>query len=325
MTMRYTAMAALGLALLCGCHATPSSPTESQAPAPEMLVTASRTTVRPIKRTLRVLGVTAATKHVTVRSPATGRITDIHLRNGDLVRKGQVIGYVINREIEAAEAGVEIARRIDPQGAEALAKSVNRYNKNSGIPIVAPDTGVVFRPPVTSGQMVADLDPIAELVDPSSIYVEASIPVDELHLISVGMPATVTSGINPGAAFPARVAAMIPSFDASSATSPVRLDFTGAEGIREIGAPVEAQIVTASVPNAIVIPVAALFQDTGHGRYHVFVVGPGSIARRVDITIGIHEGDEVQVLSGLDAGDEVITSGGYALSDGLKVRVGGPS
>ena len=133
----------------------------------------------------------------------------------------------------------------------------------------------------------------------------------------------VTSGIRPDVAFPAKVAAMIPSFDASSATAPVRIDFTGAETIREIGAPVEAQIVTASVPDAIAIPATALFQDTGYGRYHVFVVSADGTAHRVDVTIGIHEGDDVQVRSGLRVGDEVITSGGYAISDGLKVRVAG--
>ena len=51
----------------------------------------------------------------------------------------------------------------------------------------------MFRPPVTSGQMVAELDPIADLIDPGTIYVQASIPLDELHLVSAGMPATVTS------------------------------------------------------------------------------------------------------------------------------------
>ena len=204
-----------------------------------------------------------------------------------------------------------------------LEKSVSRYDKSDGIPIIAPEAGVVSRPPLTSGQMVADLDPIVELIDPSSIYVEASIPVDELHLISPGMPASVTSGLKPGVAFPAQVGAMIPSFDASSATTPVRLDFTGAQSIQEIGAPVEARIVTRDIPDALAIPTAALFQDVGQNSYHVFVAGPDGRAHRANVTIGIHDGPKVQVLSGIKAGDQVITSGGYALSDGLRVRIAG--
>jgi membrane fusion protein, copper/silver efflux system len=312
----------LVLILAASCRA-PSPGEESQEVAPVMVVAATPATITPMVSTLRALGVTVANHHVTIRAPAAGRLTGMTLKNGDQVRKGERIGYVVNREIEAAQAGLAIARQLDPQEAKTLAESVNRYNKGSGIPIIAPEAGVVSRPPVTSGQMVADLDPIVELIDPSSIYVEASIPVDELHLISPGMPASVTSGLRPGVAFAARVGAMIPSFDASSATTPVRLDFTGSESIQEIGAPVEARIVTSDIPDALAIPATALFQDVGQNRYHVFVAGPDGRAHRVNVTIGVHDGPKVQVLNGIKAGDQVITSGGYALSDGLRIRVAG--
>jgi Cu(I)/Ag(I) efflux system membrane fusion protein len=313
---------ALVLVLAAGCRAQ-NPGEESQEIAPVMVVAAAPATITTMVSTLRALGVTVANHHVTIRAPAAGRLSGMSLKNGDQVRKGQRIGYVVNREIEAAQAGLAIARKLDPQEAKTLAESVNRYDKSDGIPIIAPEAGVVSRPPVTSGQMVADLDPIVELIDPSSIYVEASIPVDELHLISPGMPASVTSGLRPGVAFPAQVGAMIPSFDASSATTPVRLDFTGSESIPEIGAPVEARIVTTNVPDALAIPATALFQDVGQNRYHVFVAGADGRAHRVNVTLGVRDGPRVQVLDGIKAGDQVITSGGYALSDGLKIRIAG--
>ncbi len=321
MSRRFAALIVAALLLSSGCRSAQAPEESPQQAAPVMLVTAATAAIAPIRNTLRVLGTTVATHHVTIRSPASGRVTGISLKNGDMVRKGQVIGYVINREIEAARAGLAIARGIEPDQAAELEQSVNRYAKGAGIPIVAPESGVVFRPPVASGQMVADLDPIAELVDPASIYVEASIPVDKLHLISPGMNAIVTSGLDPGASFSARVGALIPSFNAGGATAPIRLDFTGPESIREIGAPVEAHIVIATDPHAIVIPESALFQDLGDNRYHVFVAGADEIARRVPVAVGIRDGTEVQILSGLKAGDRVITSGGYALSDGLRVRI----
>jgi multidrug efflux pump subunit AcrA (membrane-fusion protein) len=312
----------LVLILAAGCR--PQSPgEESQEIAPVMVVAAAPATITPMISTLRALGITVANHHVTIRAPAAGRLSGMSLKNGDQVRKGERIGYVVNRELEAAQAGLAIARKLDPQEAKTLAESVSRYDKSDGIPIIAPEAGVVSRPPVTSGQMVADLDPIVELIDPSSIYVEASIPVDEVHLISPGMPATVTSGLRPGVAFPAQVEAFSPSFDASSATTPVRLDFTGSESIPEIGAPVEARIVTSNIPDALAIPATALFQDVGQNRYHVFVAGTDGRAHRVNVTIGVHDGPRVQVLDGIKAGDQVITSGGYALSDGLRIRIAG--
>jgi multidrug efflux pump subunit AcrA (membrane-fusion protein) len=322
MNRRLIMPVALVLILAAGCR--PQSPgEESQEIAPVMVVAAAPATITPMISTLRALGITVANHHVTIRAPAAGRLSGMSLKNGDQVRRGERIGYVVNRELEAAQAGLAIARKLDPEEAKTLAESVNRYDKSDGIPIIAPEAGVVSRPPVTSGQMVADLDPIVELIDPSSIYVEASIPVDEVHLISPGMPATVTSGLRPGVAFPAQVAAFSPSFDASSATTAVRLDFTGSESIPEIGAPVEARIVTSNIPDALAIPATALFQDVGQNRYHVFVAGTDGRAHRVNVTIGVHDGPRVQVLDGIKAGDQVITSGGYALSDGLRIRIAG--
>jgi multidrug efflux pump subunit AcrA (membrane-fusion protein) len=322
MNRRLIMPVALVLILAAGCR--PQSPgEESQEIAPVMVVAAAPATITPMISTLRALGITVANHHVTIRAPAAGRLSGMSLKNGDQVRKGERIGYVVNRELEAAQAGLAIARKLDPEEAKTLAESVNRYDKSDGIPIIAPEAGVVSRPPVTSGQMVADLDPIVELIDPSSIYVEASIPVDEVHLISPGMPATVTSGLRPGVAFPAQVAAFSPSFDASSATTAVRLDFSGSESIPEIGAPVEARIVTSNIPDALAIPATALFQDVGQNRYHVFVAGTDGRAHRVNVTIGVHDGPRVQVLDGIKAGDQVITSGGYALSDGLRIRIAG--
>jgi len=55
----------------------------------------------------------------------------------------------------------------------------------------------------------------------------------------------------------------------------------------------------------------------------VFVAGADGRAHRLNVTIGVRDGPRVQVLEGIKVGDQVITSGGYALSDGLKIRIAG--
>ena len=101
------------------------------------------------------------------------------------------------------------------------------------------------------------------------------------------------------------------------------MDFTGPERIAEAGAPVEVRVETASAPDAVVIPSAALFQDPGADKYHVFVIGADDRAHRTQVTLGLRDPERVQVIAGVKAGEEVVTSGGYALSDGLEVRVAG--
>ena len=314
--------AALATVLLAGCGGGKQSDDEDSAPAnPILLVSAARAEVHPMTSELRLLGKTVATRHVIVRAPTAGRVTGIKLQSGDSVRKGQVVARVINREIEAAEAGLEVARKIDPQDAAGLSASVARHNHSSGIPVIAPESGIVSQPPVTNGQMVADLDTLVDLIDPKSLYIDTAMPLGELSMVRPGMAATVTTPFRPGVEFPARVAALMPNFDTASETSSVRTDFTGTERIAEAGAPVEVRIVTANVPDAIVVPSAALFQDQGVDRYHVFVVGADGRAHRTDIKVGLRDRDRVQVTDGIKAGDLVVTSGGYALSDGLGVRV----
>ena len=314
--------AAIASASLAGCGGEKKGGGEDAVqPNPVLLVSAARAEIHPMTSELRLLGKTVAMRHVIIRAPTAGRVTGMKLVSGDSVRKGQIVAHLINREIEAAEAGLEVARKVDPQDAPALSASVGRYNRSVGIPVIAPESGVVSQPPVTSGQMVADLDTLVDLIDPASLYVDTSVPVSQLSLVSPGMAATVTTPFRPGVEFPARVAAILPNFDATSASSSVRTDFTGAERIAQAGAPVEVRVEVASAPDAIVVPAAALFQDQGADHYHVFVIGADGHAHRTEIKVGLRDRDLVQVTAGIKAGGLVATSGGYALSDGLGVRV----
>ncbi|HVN63053.1 MAG TPA: efflux RND transporter periplasmic adaptor subunit, partial [Candidatus Binataceae bacterium] len=269
---------------------------------------------------IRLFGRTIAKRHISIRAPAAGRVEGLRLSTGDTVHRGQVVARIVSREIEAAEAGLSIAKRIDPGNAAELAAAIERNRTGPGISVTAPDSGVVSQPPIANGQMVADLDPIADLIDPSSLYVEASVPIGQVHLLKPGMAALVTTPIRPGAVFPARITATLPTFDPNSVSSVVRIDFSGPQRVGETGAPVEVRAEIARASEAISIPSAALFQDAGPNRFHVFIIGHDGRAHRTAVTIGIREDGRVQIASGLNAGDLAITSGGYSLSDGLLVR-----
>lgn len=309
-----------------GCRSSSGAPESEDAAAPAasavtMAVSAAAAVVAPMRREIRLLGTTVATRHLQLRAPSAGRVLGFNLQNGDRVRRGQVIAHILNREVEAASNGLAVAQQLDPAEAAALAQSVKRYSHGGGIAVVAPEDGIVAQRFVSTGQMVNDMDPLADLIDPRSIYVEAAVPIDELALMRPGMDATVTSPMVPGVVMPARVAALAPNLSPNGATSPARIEFTSAARITQAGAPVEVSITTASAPDAIVIPTAALFEDAVHDSYYVFVAGADGRAHRVAITTGIRSGSEVQVTAGVKAGDLVITSGGYAVADGLKVTV----
>lgn len=330
---RYSVVAAALLALLAailfttlsGCGGGRESSDDSEATPGQaaivMAVSGARVTIAPIRQELRLLGTTVASRHVMLRAPAAGRVTGFDLRVGAPVRKGETVARVINREVEAAASGLAAAQSIDRAEAPALAAALARNPPSPAIAVTAPADGIVAQPLVSNGQLVADLDPLADLIDPRSVYVEAAVPVSDLAAVRPAMAAVVTSPIHPGQKLGARVAAISPSFSQGGATTPARIEFDGPERMAEVGAPAEVSVTTSLVSAATVIPDAALFEDAANGAWYVFVAGADGRAHRTTVTIGIRAGGRTQVVAGVSAGQVVITSGGYALSDGLRVRV----
>jgi multidrug efflux pump subunit AcrA (membrane-fusion protein) len=316
-------VAALLFAPVGGCRGAGSDDDQSNANQSTvvMAVSGARVALAPLTQELRLLGTTVARRHVMLRAPAAGRVTDFDLRVGAAVHKGETVARVINREVEAAASGLAVARSIDRTEAPALAAALKRNPPAPAITVTAPEDAIVAQPLVSNGQLVGDLDPLADLIDPRSVYVEAEVPINDLAMVRPGMPAVVASWIHPGRPSSAHVAAIAPSFSQGGATAPARIEFDGPERIAEVGAPAEVTVITARVPAATVVPNAALFQDAASGAWYVFVSGNDGQAHRTPVTLGIRAGDRTQVVTGLQPGQIVITSGGYALSDGLNVRV----
>jgi len=313
---------AMFLLVVSGCRTSgsaPENPGGQSAANVTMAVTVAKVTRAPMRNQLTLLGETAALRKIEIRAPAAGRVEGLSLQAGDPVRRGQIVASIVNRETEAARAGLAIANQLEPDHAAMMNEAVRRFASQPGITVRAPENAIVAQRLVSSGQIVAELDPLTELIDPSSVYVEAGAPIDVVRLIKPGMTASVSSPLSSGVEFPARVAAVSPAFNQAGATVPIRLQFTGPRRIDQTGASVEVRITTEDVADALVVPAAALFQDDS-GGFHVFVVGADGRAHRTAVTIGIHNLERVQITSGLELAQTVITSGGYALSDGLAVR-----
>jgi len=309
--------------VLSGCRSAPSIDDDNatQPAAITMAVSGVRATKKPMRSELRLLGETEARRHISLRAPAAGRVIGLNLLTGDRVKRGEVVAQIISREDEAAINGLAVARRVDPANASSLADSVKRYVRGAGVPVIAPENAIVAQRIVSSGQLVADLDQLADLIDPRSVFVNAAVPVSDLAAIRPGMEAIVDSPLDPRVDFLTRVAGLSPSFNQTGATATARIEFTGAQRIYEAGAPVEARVTIKLVPNATVIPVSALFEDAARNSYYVFVAASDGRGHRQTVTLGIRSQSEVQITSGVLPGQVVITSGGYALSDGMRVKV----
>jgi RND family efflux transporter MFP subunit len=119
----------------------------------------------------------------------------------------------------------------------------------------------------------------------------------------------------------AKVALISPALDAGSTTVEVWLRIDNKNGALKVGTPVKAVIRGRVVAQAWKIPNSAILtaQD---GSKSVMAVGADGAAHRKAVTLGVTDGDDVQVLTGLAPSDQVITGGAYGLDEGTKVKIG---
>ena len=112
-----------------------------------------------------------------------------------------------------------------------------------------------------------------------------------------------------------------PALDPGSTTVEVWLKIDNKSGRLKVGAPVKVSITGKTVAQAWKVPTPPML-TADDGTKSVMVVGSDGAAHRKPVTLGIDDGRDVQVLSGLAPADLVITGGAYGLDEGTKVKIG---
>lgn len=189
--------------------------------------------------------------------------------------------------------------------------------------IRSPIDGVITDRPLYEGQMATTGQPLMTIMDLSSIIARAYIPPQQAALLKVGDPATISAG-DGAEPLAGRVSVVSPALDPSSTTVQVWVEAPNPANRLKPGLTVQISIVAQTVKDALVIPASAILTGDD-GATTVMVVGSDDHAHQTKIKTGIHSGDDVQILSGLQAGQRVVTAGAYGLPDGVEVRVATPA
>ncbi|HEX5421992.1 MAG TPA: efflux RND transporter periplasmic adaptor subunit, partial [Candidatus Acidoferrales bacterium] len=184
--------------------------------------------------------------------------------------------------------------------------------------IRSPISGVVTDRPLYEGQMAAAGTPLITVMDLSHVIGRAYVAPQQASLLHVGDPATLVLGQGQPDV-PAKVSVVSPALDPNSTTIQVWVDAVNSGNRLKPGSTVNVQIVARTVKNALVLPADAVLtaQD---GTTSVMVIKDGA-AHQTNVKTGIHEGSNVQILSGVTAGEQVVTQGAYGLPDNAKVAI----
>lgn len=181
----------------------------------------------------------------------------------------------------------------------------------------SPITGVVTDRPLYPGQLATPATPLMTIMNLNQVIARAHLAPAAASLLHAGDPAMLTAA---GVKAAGKVMVVSPALDPNSAT--VQVWIRAANPGRRLRPGDTARVtIRATRPRpALLIPASAVLPGRG-GKSFVMVVGAGRKAKRVPVRLGIEAQGEAEVLSGLKAGDTVITVGAFGLPNGTRVKV----
>jgi len=221
-------------------------------------------------------------------------------------------------KVKAAQAAYEIARakrtQLDAKLAQADQEAQATKVTRSYAEVQAPFAGLVTAKSVDPGNLAVPGAPLLT-IERDGYRLEASVEESRLGTIRAGQPVAVTlDGIN--RSFDARVSEIVPAVDAASRAYIVKIDLPSTPALRS-GLFGRAMFQIGS-RSPLTIPAGAAIE---RGQLQsVFAVDNG-VARTRLVTLGEKLKDQVEVLSGLNAGDKVIFPAPQDLSEGSRVEV----
>jgi HlyD family secretion protein len=201
----------------------------------------------------------------------------------------------------------------------AKGKTISAEAQLSYTKIVSPINGVVTDRPFFAGETAPSGSAILTVMDLSKVVARAFVSPQQAAQLHVGDAATIVPE-SEQTEIPAKVTVVSPALDPNSTTVQVWVEAPNPGGKLKSGSSVKLDIVSKTVKDALVVPAEAILTGAD-GATTVMVIDKDGKAHQTAITTGIRNDNKVQILSGLEAGQQVVTSGAYGLPDGTKVTV----
>lgn len=258
---------------------------------------------------------------------------ELTLKRLEALLEQKVVGRA---EVDDAQSTVDSTKaRIDyaRQEIAVAERQVELQKTNLDDTVVrAPFTGVVISKDAQPGEMISPVSAgggytrtgIGTIVDMASLEIEVDVNETYINRVTPDQKVEAVLDAYPDWQIPAHVITVIPSADRQKATVKVRIAFEHLDPriLPDMGVKVsflkDAPPGQAALAPRVIVPKTAL--RSADGRSIVFVVKDDRVERRA-VSVGIDNGDNVELVSGVSAGERVVVDGPATLKDGDKVRV----
>jgi macrolide-specific efflux system membrane fusion protein len=258
----------------------------------------------------------------------SGQISELMVKAGDTVKKGQTIAKLATgtletqlkrKNIEVRQAELAMIEKLRDDSRTPMQKELDELNfellvserdelqaKLDASELTAPFDGTIVSFAKEVGDMANAYETIGELADWTKLVVAAGFSASDQEKIAIGMEAQVQ--INTLGSFKGKVSRM-PIASASGGKGGaldafVLIELDNFPKDAKSGTPLSAAVVTERKKDAVLIPPAAL--RTGSGRNYVQVVDAEGNKREVDVEVGLSTSTEVEILKGLEPGQKVV-------------------
>jgi multidrug efflux pump subunit AcrA (membrane-fusion protein) len=254
-------------------------------------------------------------------------------------------GGIALKDVEAAqlalttaEDNLRLAERtltlrrsaINPNDQAVAASNINQAQQRlagvdaqlSYATIRAPISGIVTDQYQFEGEFAAPGARLVTIADISEVIVKAQFADTVVAKLKAGDPAQVLPTDLPGERMTGRVSLISRASDPLNRTVEVWVNLANGAGRLRAGGAAEVVVATEQASDAIVVPASAVTLDASNADAGtVMIVDAMNVAHETKVTIGIRTKDSVQITSGVQEGETVITQGNYALPDGTKVEI----
>jgi Cu(I)/Ag(I) efflux system membrane fusion protein len=269
---------------------------------------------------------------------AAGWMETLKLRaEGDPVTKGQHLGNFYSPDILAAQVDYLIAvkDRNNKRSDIKIGKARNQLRllgvhdstilqiekageSQNTVPVYATQDGIVTMLGAREGMYIQPQNELFTIADDSRMWVQIDVYEHQLDWVKEGLDAEITVPAYPGRAWEGKVEYLYPELDKKARTLRVRLAFDNLDGALRPNMFVNAVIYGGPRRDVLTIPQEALIV-TGERESVVKVIEEGRF-QPVDVVTGMQQGGKVEILSGLNEGDEVVTSGQFLIDSESALR-----
>ena len=185
--------------------------------------------------------------------------------------------------------------------------------------IKSPIDGVVTERPLYEGDLATANQPLLVVMNLSRLIAKSHIPQAEAASLKVGNSAEIkVAGLDEPVK--AHVSLVSPALDPGSTTIEVWVEARKPDPALKPGMTVTVTMTAKTAKDAVVVPSEAVYKSEEAGDY-VLLAGNDEKAHLKKVQLGIRNKEDAQIVSGINPGDPVIVSGGYAVPDGTKIKV----